>query len=1094
MNTAQLPRSARFLRQSPWLALALSVALVGGCSDGDDGAQGPAGPPGGGGSTSTEIVQGDDLPGIELVITGLRGGSGAGGRFLPGDRITFDFTVEKSNGDEWDLSEFGRARALVSGPTSNYQRVIAEVTDLATAAVENPSGGYSYTFAVAIPSTYLAPYNDSASFGLSDGELTGQPLLNGTYTLGAYVAWDYTVEGDAYRDAGNATFDFVIGNTGSVESRAVVGQENCNQCHSDLQAHGQMRHSVTLCLMCHTAGAEDRNNANVAGGTPGVSIDFRVMIHKLHNGWHLPSVLGIGTNVNGTRDYAATPQSYQMVGFGDSLHDYSHIGYPRMPSAYVSYLFDSTGQTYQYAAGNGPMPRDQGYSALTLSQKLLEDKVRAGAVDCASCHGDPDGAGPFAAPAQGDFHQSNPTRQACGSCHDDIDWTLPYTSNGQTMPAQNDDSACTLCHEASGNPLAVFDAHRHPYENPSFNTGANVEFTAIGGGTGPGGNHIAGDPVSATFSVTDDSGTDLSLNDLTRFQMIVVGPSSNPQWLSPNANNFDFTFRKSGSFTGNGTITKPTVSSGAIAQAVAVVFTSSTTFDVVGSVSATLPAQAIGAGSGSTAPVSYNGLTFTVTQGTTAFANGDRWYFEAWPLAASYSQFLPRDLVFERLGAATGGAQTLTAGNTPVYWGREVVYEATTTGASSVLTGSGETMARYIVADASTLAGVAVGDRLVIDAGGPSEEYCQVSRIETASPVNGADYGALDRFFVTVQTRYAHGPGEVVQEVTLSTKRQGIDYTLAQSGATGVDLLAGRFTAGRAVLMSYRTHVRFGYYRAAGDTLQDVYLPSTGDSEDVEASWGDWTALPIVDGTYTVGAWTHRDFTVTPLGILTATGAQTNLATDNTTYRMISPPAKLDFLFGGATELTTRGVIADGASCNRCHGDIQGHGNGRRGWETCLLCHASPGMEDAAQYAFNNWYIGPTPGVTMDFRTMLHKIHMGKELANASTYEVNGIFLGVAYPVGVEDIGYPSLPGGTRNCESCHGDGNPAWLAPADRDHPNSAIPQVREWRAVCGSCHDSNSASAHIDVQTAASGAESCSLCHGPGKEWDVERRHKAY
>jgi len=92
---------------------------------------------------------------------------------------------------------------------------------------------------------------------------------------------------------------------------------------------------------------------------------------------------------------------------------------------------------------------------------------------------------------------------------------------------------------------------------------------------------------------------------------------------------------------------------------------------------------------------------------------------------------------------------------------------------------------------------------------------------------------------------------------------------------------------------------------------------------------------------------------------------------------MISPPATFDFLFGAATAVAPRQVV-DEASCVRCHGEVLAHGNGRRGLATCLLCHASPGVEDAPLYNFNGWYIGQTPAVTTDFRTMLHKIHMAR--------------------------------------------------------------------------------------------------------------------
>ncbi|HNM25714.1 MAG TPA: hypothetical protein PKL15_09800, partial [Saprospiraceae bacterium] len=69
-------------------------------------------------------------------------------------------------------------------------------------------------------------------------------------------------------------------------------QANCDQCHKELRAHGEFRRSVKLCVLCHTSGSEDKNVATAANGTPDITIDFRVMIHKIHNGFNLPSVQG----------------------------------------------------------------------------------------------------------------------------------------------------------------------------------------------------------------------------------------------------------------------------------------------------------------------------------------------------------------------------------------------------------------------------------------------------------------------------------------------------------------------------------------------------------------------------------------------------------------------------------------------------------------------------------------------------------------------------------------------------------------------------------------------------------------------------------
>src|SRR5262249_601316 len=72
----------------------------------------------------------------------------------------------------------------------------------------------------------------------------------------------------------------------------------CNSCHNPLQAHGGGRREVGLCRLCHTgqAGAIDPDTGN--------TLDFRVMIHKIHAGKQLPTVLN---GPVGTR--------YEFIGF-----------------------------------------------------------------------------------------------------------------------------------------------------------------------------------------------------------------------------------------------------------------------------------------------------------------------------------------------------------------------------------------------------------------------------------------------------------------------------------------------------------------------------------------------------------------------------------------------------------------------------------------------------------------------------------------------------------------------------------------------------------------------------------------------------------
>jgi hypothetical protein len=122
---------------------------------------------------------------------------------------------------------------------------------------------------------------------------------------------------------------------------------------------------------------------------------------------------------------------------------------------------------------------------------------------------------------------------------------------------------------------------------------------------------------------------------------------------------------------------------------------------------------------------------------------------------------------------------------------------------------------------------------------------------------------------------------------------------------------------------------------------------------------------------------------------------------------------------------------------------------------------------------------------------MLHKIHMGKDLADASTYAVIG---SEGETWNWAQVVFPPMPGGVRNCFVCHGADSVAWQEPPDRDYPTGQSPTVHEWASACASCHADAATTAHIDANTAPNGAESCAVCHGQGKEFSVALMHKAH
>jgi OmcA/MtrC family decaheme c-type cytochrome len=268
------------LRRGLFIASLGIAGLAFGCSgsDGDPGPQGPPGPPGGAGDTATILDPSQDPPGVVIAITGVSGATGSGGTFQAGDALTVTFTIKKRDGSSWKLSEMGVGAILASGPTSNYTRVLKEKVNVVSHATENADGSYSYQFEDPIPADYEPPINDSGSYGAADGNLAGTPLQTGTYTVGMYLGWFYTVNGKPFSDVGNATFDFLYGAGAVLDTREVVTQANCNACHGTLRVHGGFLRDVKMCTLCHTVGAED------FAGPPGAHLWFPVVLHKVHDG------------------------------------------------------------------------------------------------------------------------------------------------------------------------------------------------------------------------------------------------------------------------------------------------------------------------------------------------------------------------------------------------------------------------------------------------------------------------------------------------------------------------------------------------------------------------------------------------------------------------------------------------------------------------------------------------------------------------------------------------------------------------------------------------------------------------------------------
>lgn len=130
-----------------------------------------------------------------------------------------------------------------------------------------------------------------------------------TLTLGSYGSRTMPAEvldGKAY--IANAEFDFRADGGAITDKWAMINDAtSCANCHDPLGAHGGVRQDVKLCVLCHSPQTVDPDTGN--------TVDFKVMIHKIHAGANLPSVK------------AGTP--YVIIGNAQSVNDFSGVTYPQ---------------------------------------------------------------------------------------------------------------------------------------------------------------------------------------------------------------------------------------------------------------------------------------------------------------------------------------------------------------------------------------------------------------------------------------------------------------------------------------------------------------------------------------------------------------------------------------------------------------------------------------------------------------------------------------------------------------------------------------------------------------------------------------------
>jgi OmcA/MtrC family decaheme c-type cytochrome len=278
--------------------LILSLVFIG-CgsdgSDGSDGTLGATGPAGGNVIKVSEVqtslvatVNSATFGGQPVVNFSVVDQDGLPYVDLPAIRFTLSKLTPGINGDSSVWQSYINQIETADGIGPGTDDTIQATSDRNGVLENHQDGTYTYTFENDINqiTTPLA--------------VTFEPEL--THRLAMQLSGDG-------QPVANAIFDIrpSDGATTDIFTREIVKIETCNSCHGKLALHGGGRIDTKLCVTCHNPGSADANSGN--------TVDFKVMVHKIHRGESLPSVEAGG--------------EYSIYGFRDTKHDYSDVELPQ---------------------------------------------------------------------------------------------------------------------------------------------------------------------------------------------------------------------------------------------------------------------------------------------------------------------------------------------------------------------------------------------------------------------------------------------------------------------------------------------------------------------------------------------------------------------------------------------------------------------------------------------------------------------------------------------------------------------------------------------------------------------------------------------
>ncbi|MEW6271150.1 MAG: OmcA/MtrC family decaheme c-type cytochrome [Thermodesulfobacteriota bacterium] len=333
------------------------------------------------------------LAGLQVMVLGVSDTA-------PGQMPRIDFRVTDGAGNPLrDLSGLNRLGFTLAGPTTDYAELFTFTAVGGGASGELVGPDAEGDFQYVAP----APIPDGATGSWAVGAEARRPV-------------QLTESTSVNEAAPNPVTAFSVEGGEPEPRRRVVDDQLCWTCHGEFSkgfsVHGNLRNRVEYCVLCHNPNESDaarrRNDPEaVASGSPTATIDFKVLIHKIHRGEEL-----------------AMP--YVVYGFGPSppgfsVHDFNEVLYPGdLRDCATCHVDDS-----QLLP---PFPGTALGTLMTHLDPSTGDEVVDGRI------------GPITA--------------ACTSCHD----SEAAIAHAQNETAPGGAEACAVCH-GEGRDVAVSVAH-----------------------------------------------------------------------------------------------------------------------------------------------------------------------------------------------------------------------------------------------------------------------------------------------------------------------------------------------------------------------------------------------------------------------------------------------------------------------------------------------------------------------------------------------------------------------------------------------------------------------------------------------------------